>query len=167
MVFMIKGLLEEGVPYAQILEQLTRFFKPSHAKLLIKDAQSHIQKIRVQKAKIAVAHDGLSIEDAAKKYRVNIEVLKDEITGAKKKRRKKNSLADDKRDVSHRYRSNSAHDVKMFREYLRAVEDGEKTPDEAREFFLHVQSLRQGNANRVDEWLERLAALRGTMQARS
>jgi len=60
-IFVMKQLLEAGVTNAIIQKRFEIYYKPSHVKKLLKDAHSNVLKAKMSKAKMAVAHGGVSV----------------------------------------------------------------------------------------------------------
>lgn len=166
-VFVMRQLLEAGESHSTVQRRFERFYQPSHAKKLLKDAHSCVQKAKMARAKNAVAHQGMKVDDAAKEYGVKVETLREEITGTKQRRRKAGSVSDIKNEITSRHRSNSQKTVALFRDILEKFEDGEKTEKEVYEVLLHVQKINSDAAKRVNSWIERFETLRGKVKAKA
>lgn len=165
-VFVMRQLLEKGVPNAQIQRRFEAYYRPSHVRKMLKDAHGAISKAKMARAVNAVAHAGATLDAAAKEYGVEKELLQEQITGVKK-RRKATSVTDIKREISNRHRSNSARNIAIFRNLRDKFEDSEISEKSALEVLLHVQRLNSDAAKRVDSWIERFEALKGSVKAKS
>lgn len=165
-VFVMKQLLEASVGNAVIQKRFEVYYKPSHVRKLLKDAHSNVLKTKMSKAKMAIAHGGVSIENAAKEHGVKVEKLQEEITGVKR-RQKATDIKDVKSEISNRHRSNTARNVAVFRDVLDKFEDGELPEKDVLDVLLHVQRLNSDAAKRIDGWLERFEVLKGTSKAKS
>jgi len=165
-VFVVRQLLEEGLPHRQITDLFANFYKPSHMRKLLKDAHSALSKTKMQKAKNAVAHGDASVKEAAKCYGVELETLQGEITGVKKKR-STTSVTDIRREISNRNRGNTLKSVAIFRSLFDQFEDGEMSEKDVFTILTHVKRLNMDTAKRVDQWFERFEALKGSVKAKS
>ncbi len=165
-VFVMKQLLEEGNTHKRVQELFERYYKPSHARKLLKDAVSNINKVKLSKAKQAVAAGNTTAKDAARQFGVNPEILQQEIDGTKRKK-KGTDISDIKVEISNRHRGNTQKTITIFRDLLDRYEDSEITEEKVLDILLHVQRLNQHAAKRVDAWVERLQARKGVHKAQS
>ena len=165
-IYVIRQLLDVGVSGTQVLKRFGAHFRPSQARKLLETAQTNILKAKITRAKNAVAHNNMSVGEAAEAHGVELERLQAEITGLKKRRRA-NDIAEVKTGITNRFRSNSAKNIAVFRGLLEKFEDGELVETQVLEVLLHVQRLNQDGSKRIDSWLERFAALKGSMKAKS
>ncbi len=165
-VFVMRQLLDADVPNSTIQKRFEIYYKPSHVRKLLKDAHSNVQKAKIAKAKMAVAHAGVSVETAAKEHGVKVEILRDEITGVKK-RRKATSVSDIKTEISNRFRAGAHKNIAVFKDLFDKFEDGEISEKSVLEVLLHVQRLNTDAAKRIDTWLERFRVLKGTAKAKA
>ena len=163
--FVMKQLLEQGIPNAQVQTRFEVHYEPSYVRKLLKDAHGNLAKARMQKAVSAVAHGGISVDEAAKENKVKPDTLREEITGVKR-RRHSTDITEIKKDISNRHRGNSQRTIHLFRDLLDKYESGELSEKKVLEVLLHVKHLNTDAAKRVDSWLERFETLKGTIKAK-
>lgn len=164
-VFVMRQLLERGVTNAEVQKRFMVYYQPSHVRKLLKDAHSNILKAKMQKAVSAIAHGGATAEAAAEEHGVKLDALRDEIAGVKKRRRA-TSVSDLKREITSRHSGFSQSTVRVFQKLLEQFEDGETLEKSVLEVMLHVRRLNADAAKRIDSWLERFEALKGSMKAK-
>lgn len=164
-VFVMKQLLEADVPNSTIQKRFEVFYKPSHVRKLLKDAHSGVQKTKIARAKNAVAHNDVKVEVAAKEYGIDVDTLREEIIGVKR-RRKATSVSEIKTEITNRHRGNSQKTISIFRDIFEKFEDGEMSEKSVLEVVLHVQRLNTDGAKRISSWIERFDVLKGTVKAK-
>jgi len=165
-IFVMRQLLEAGTPNAQVQRRFEAFYRPSSVRDLLKEAHSSIASANMSRAKLAVAHGGLTVKEAAEKHGVAPETLQTEISGVKKKR-KATSVSDLKREISNRHRGNTQKTVGIIRGLLDKFEDGEISEQSVLEVLLHIQHLYSGATKRLDEWFQRLETTKGVARAKA
>ena len=165
-IFVMRQLLENDVSHAEINKRFVKFYQPSHVRKLMKAATALVSSSRMNKAKNAVAHAGVTPEVAAKEHRVNVDALRDEITGVKRRRRSLD-ISEIKREISNRHKGNSQKNIAVFRDLLDKFEDGEISAKSVLDVLLHVQRINTEAGKRVNSWLERFEALKGSVKAKS
>ena len=166
-VFVMKQLLEVGIVHGRIKSLFApRYFRPSHADKLLKDAKQQINEVKLKRAVNAVAHGDVNVAAAAAEYGVDADTLRNEISGKKRKGRKL-GITELKTEISNRYRGNSNRTVAIFRDLLDKYEDGEIPEKKVLEVFGHVERLLKDGARRITGWRQRFEALKGSSKAKS
>jgi len=165
-IFVMRQLLENDVSHAEVNKRFAKFYQPSHVRKLMKAATALVSSSRMNKAKNAVAHAGVTPEVAAKQHRVNVDTLRDEITGVKRRRRSLD-ISEIKREISNRHKGNSQRNIAVFRDLLDKFEDGETSAKSVLDVLLHVQRINTEAGKRVNSWIERFEALKGSVKAKS
>lgn len=161
-VFVMKQLMLEDLGEKRIRELFAPFYPPSVVRAFLDDAYTEVGRQKMRSALDAIAAGDTTMTDAARKYDVDLDKLQAEISGRKKNSRKHDVTAV-KVDITNRARGNSTRNVTAYRHLLRRYEDGEVTYAKVLEVLLHSKRVHIDGAKRIDQWLERLEALKESL----
>lgn len=160
----IQSMLAAGVPVGTIRKGLP--LPPSVSRRYCDDAQSHMKKARVLNAVEAVTDSEMSVAAAADKYGIDVEDLRAEIRGKKKK------LVTDayglpriKSEVANRYRSSSQHNAKTLKKLIDAVIDGDCSPKVVEGAIEVFEKYINQQLDNMIAWRNRLAAVKLNQEA--
>lgn len=157
----MRQFIESGASQRRIIAMFSDVYKPSLCRRYLKDAFSEIYKAKIRKAVNAVVNEAMTVPEAAKQFGLDVERLKDEIQGKKKKRRGVR-LAEIKGGLSQRYKGNTCKTAILIRHLIEQYEDNELTEEQVREIFNHVEHLLRKGLRSCREWKRRFEALTGS-----
>jgi len=146
-------LLESGAPVSKIVKSLP--YPPSLTRKYLKRVKARIIERKVIAAKNAVTDGNLTIRQAAEKYGVDFDLLKDAIRGKRSSRKGKLPIQTMMSALSTRYRGHSQRNRKSLESLLDALEDGEVSPKEALQFLAKLRKLNQRVMRTCESWEER------------
>ena len=155
----MRQLIEQGVSVRKIIDMFDGVFPPSLCRKYDKDAQSAINKAKVQQAITAVAEEGMTVPKASEKFGVDEERLKAEIEGKKSKRRGFDLKAI-RREISGRYKGNTLRTAAILREMLEKYEDGILSAAQVEDVLDHVDHMHQRATKTNAEWRTRFEKLK-------
>lgn len=150
----IQLLLRRGVPKKQIADLLG--LPASMARKYVNDVQSKTARLQLQKAVTAVTEAGLTIAKAAETYGVDLDKLKEIISG--RRRKHKAGVADIQRGLSSTHKSLSLKNAALVRSLLEKYEDGDVSEKQAREIFEHIEDLQKKASRTFADWRKRFEA---------
>lgn len=154
-------LLERGEAKKRIGELLG--LPPNMARRYINEIQSKANRAQLQRAVAAVTDGGLTVPKAAEQYGVEIEKLKEALSG--KKKGKTNGISDAQRRLTTLFRSVSQRHAHLIRGLFEKYEDGDVTEKQVREVLAHLEKLQQQSARTVSDWRKRFDAITGKIKA--
>lgn len=152
----IRMLLEQKVSRKKIREIL-----PLPATLsmqFVDNVQSRINRQKLRDAMNAISEDGLTLDEAAEKFGVDVKKLKEAISGRKGKE-EPNFIEDTKRQLSNNFRSFNQKNAALLKQLWKLLDDGDITPKQAREILDLIKKLQNQSARRfITSWEERFLA---------
>ncbi len=148
-------LLERGESKKRIGELLG--FPPGMARRYVNDTQSKMSRAKLLRAAGAVTDGGLTVAKAAEQYEVDIEKLKETLSGHRKKH--KRGIVEIQRGLTTTYKSNGLKNAALIRSLLEKYEDGDVTERQVREIFEHIDSLQKRAIRSFGDWKKRFDAL--------
>jgi hypothetical protein len=152
----IRLLLENRVSKTKIRELLE--LPSSLGRKWVDNVQSKMNRQKTMAAMDAITDGGLNARQAADKYGVPLEKLKEALSGRKKKS-KTDGISGMKRDLTQRYRSVGVQNGGTLGRLLKLVEDGDVSPKQAKVIIAHLERLQAQSAGKVGEWRKRFEAL--------
>lgn len=153
----IKLLLERNEPQKNIAALLG--LPLSLAKKYVQNVSSKISRQKMQHAMAAVGEENMTIAQAAEKFGVDFEKLKNVVTG--RRRKSKKGLADLQSEVTRIFKSKNSKTAAILKKLSEMFEDGDVTPKDVDEILEHIQNL-NGRAGRiVEDWKNRFQLLKG------
>lgn len=151
----IKLLLEQGLNRKKIRELLKL---PTDLGIKwVDNVQSKVTRQKIQAATDAVANGGLTVAQAAEKYGVDVDKVKEALTGRKKKQ-KTDGISNVQREMTNRFKSFSQSNAGTLKKLLKLVEDADVSPDQAQEIIEHLKRLLNQASRNVIKWDERFQA---------
>jgi ParB-like chromosome segregation protein Spo0J len=155
----IQNMLAAGMKPTTIQKGLP--LPPSVARRYISDAQSTANRAKIRSAVEAVTESEMRVQDAADKFGVDVDEVRAEIRGKKKKAKDTTfGLPKIKSELSNRYRSSSQHNAKMFTRLIDGFTDGECSFSMVSEALDLTEKHINVQAQNVASWRQRLAAAR-------
>ena len=127
------------------------------ARRYVNDTQSKMSRAKLLRAAGAVTDGGLTVAKAAEQYEVDIEKLKETLSGHRKKH--KRGIVEIQRGLTTTYKSNGLKNAALIRSLLEKYEDGDVTERQVREIFEHIDSLQKRAIRSFGDWKKRFDAL--------
>jgi hypothetical protein len=131
--FTIEQLLAEGMGLARLAEKLP--FPKSLVRRYISNVQSNLRKRKVSQATAAIVDGNMTVAKAAEKFGVEVDDLKDVISG---KRKKRVGVGDLKGNVTSRMRGTSLKNMSVIRKAFDAYDDGTMSEKNVRQLLAHI-----------------------------
>ncbi len=153
-------LLDRGATKKSIGELLA--LPAGMARKYIAEVQSKTARAKLLKAAAAVTDGGLTVAKSAEQYGVDLEKLKQTLSGTRRKQ--KTGIGDLRRIISMRHRSTSTKDSVMVRSLMDKLEDGDVTERQVSEIFDHLEQLLDRSSRRLSDWRKRLNATTGKLK---
>jgi hypothetical protein len=151
----VTRMLEAGAKHSRIMSALS-FIPPSMMRQYLTDAMAKLARHRVFKALEWVANGG-SLKEAAEKYQVDVEVLKNEITGSKKKKKAAGTIVGEyKAYLTITLRKANQGIAGKIQSLLAKIEDGEVTVDVGIDIINQWRTHVVKSEHRIKDWEQRL-----------
>ena len=155
-IFTITQFLDMGLKRTRICE-LLQPLPSTVVKNYIKTAQDAIQKARLRRGVQLVTDGGLTVSAAAEQVGVDVEQLRAQITGERKKKLK-SGLPEIKQALTKQYRGVSQRNAKLMKKVIEMFEDGEASKKHVEEIISHMTRLIRQSNRAFDDWRMRFAA---------
>ena len=150
-------LLERGEAKRRIGELLG--LPAGLASKYINEVKSKAARAKLLRAEAAVVDGGLTAPKAAEQYNVDVEKLKEELSG-KKRKQKQNGIEDSQRKLTQLFKSMGQKNAAMLRQILVMFEDADVTERQVAKVFDHLESLQKQAARAVADWKKRFEVLK-------
>jgi FtsZ-binding cell division protein ZapB len=163
--YTVTQMLDQSIPTTKIRESLN-FIPASLVRQILTNSASMLRKRRINRAMEAVA-DGSRVADAAQKYGLDPETIKQELLG--KKRAKKDQaipLSEIKSYISRVLKAANNGIAKRLETIMKEVEDGETPASTALLAVEAWQNHLRGTLGRMPDWHERVEMLDRTLKGR-
>ena len=160
----IKLLLEGNVPRTKLYDLLP--FPKNLVRKYMDLVQTELARNRMVKAIDAVATQGYTTPEAARKFEVDLDTLKLKISGQKKSAKQEN-VKTMKLSMEGRLRSLSQYNSAMCKKLLNQFQDGDITSVQARELFDKLAHAMKQATRVVTEWKSRFEATAQTTEGPS
>lgn len=132
---------------------------PSMARKYVNEVKSRLNRAKIMTAVNAVTHGGLNVSQAATQYEVDIEKLKETLSGTRKKHKESAHGVDElHRNLTRQYKSIGSTNASILRKLLDQYEDGDVTPEQVKEIIKHIESLQKKTSRALAEWKQRFEA---------
>lgn len=148
-------LLARGASTRVIAETLQ--FPSALARKYIKEVESKQRRALIQKAASAVTESDLTVPVAAEKFGVDVEQLKDFLSGGRKR---KKAVEDHRRHLTKLCRSNSQKIAGVLKSAIRRFEDGECTEDFVIKLLDHLTKLQREAGRSLTDWRKRFDSIK-------
>lgn len=127
---------------------------------LISNVKSKMARQTLMKAVFAVTDEGFSAPKAAEKYGVDLDKVKEVLSG---RRRKKSEVgvAGTRRLLTKMYTSISQKNAALLRNLIEKHEDADVSKAEVQEIFAHVDKLHRQSYRRIKDWRKRFESANG------
>jgi len=152
----IKELLERNVSKRKIASLLG--MPPSLAMKYVETVQTRMTHAKLQRAAIAITEEGLTIAKAAEKYKVDIQKLKELISG--RRRKHKQGVAEVRRLLTFAHKSLSSRNGRLMRDLLAKYDDGDVSTKQVEAVFAHVEQLQNRHERVIADWKKRFTSRR-------
>jgi transposase-like protein len=153
----VMTLLEQGVSKRGISSILG--LPPQLARKYVDEVQSRMTRAKLLRAAAAVTEEGLTVAKAAETYGVDVNKLKELLSG--RRRKHKQGIAEAKRQLTFAHKSLSSRNGRLMRELLVKLEDGDVNPRQVETIFAHVEQLQRRHARTITDWKKRFEAKMG------
>jgi hypothetical protein len=148
----IQLLLNNGLAHGKVVDALP--FPKVVARRYVADAMSKIYDARVNAALASMRERGLSLEEAAKQYRVKQELLEEKMRNVKRRI----GASGYKGNLTNRFRSFSRLNALQLQRLMKDFDEGLVTADFVYETLEHVRSLHQQAQHSFEAWEKRFQA---------
>lgn len=131
----------------------------SMARKYVSEVKSRLNRAKLMSAVHAVTNGGLTVPQAATQHEVDIDKLKEALSGTRKKHKdNKNGIEGLHRNLTRQYKSISSTNASILRKLLTQYEDGDVNHDQATEIIKHLESLQKGTSRAIADWKRRFEA---------
>lgn len=134
-------LLREGVTPAKVIDFFSQHYPKSVARTYVDQARFGITREKIRKAKEAVLSGDKTMNKAAEEFGVDIETLKAEVTGTKKKNKKNTEVREFKSVLTTLFRSSSKRWAAQLTKLRIMYENEEVTTQQVDEVLEHLDHL--------------------------
>lgn len=149
----VRLLLSQGVAPRDIAKLIP--VPPSMAKRYVQLISMKQLRIRMKNAVSAVSDGELNAPQAAEKFKVDLDQLRKELGGRKKKGKYQGKEV--RRVISSRYRSLSQYNATTLRKLFNGLEDGDVTPPTIEMAIKTMADLNRKLGSNLRGWTSRLA----------
>jgi hypothetical protein len=126
--------------------------------------ESKVKRQKLQRAVAAVTDAGLTAAQAAEKHDVELDSLKESLSGHRKKA-KLEGIDEIQRSLTTTHKSLSQKNAALIRDMLTKFEDGDVNAKQVREVLVHIEGLQKRSARSVADWRKRFEAMPGVGKA--
>jgi ParB-like chromosome segregation protein Spo0J len=156
--FAIQQMLENKVMVQDIIAQVD--LPRSVLQIYIRNARSRIAQAKLNKALAAMIDENLSMNEAAKKYDIPWERLKEALQKRKKKSSSKSGAPAIKSKLTQAFRNTSLVLHGNMRVVFSRIEVGDMTPKDAETMLKHARNQINSLSNIVEDWENRTTKLK-------
>ena len=125
------------------------------ARKYVKDVKSRMSRAKIQRAANDVINGNLTAAKSAEKHDVNLEQLKEMLSG---KKRSKWGTPQIKSGLAKLSQSLNLRQSNSYRKLIEKYEDGDVTAKQVREVFRHMAKLQRNSAKVLADWTRRFEA---------
>lgn len=153
----IRRMIDEGVKVSDIRAHLS-FIPDSRMKRLIENARSNIAQLHMKQAIAAVA-DGVAIQKAAETHGIELQALKNAISGKKRKFGAGGDgavMAEGKAFIGKMMKTSNMNIARRFDILLRRTEDGDVSADTVEKLLDTWEKSTATVLARIKDWRSRL-----------
>ena len=148
-------LLDRGESMKRIGELLV--LPASMARKYVGEVKSRMNRAKLQRAADAVTDGGLTIGKAAEQYEVDLDKLKEVLSGHK--RSHKQGVAEVQKQLTKTYKTLGQKNAAAIRKLLEKLEDGDVSERQVSEIFRHAEHLNKQSAKSISEWKARFVGM--------
>lgn len=157
----ISILLERGESMVNIAKLLG--LPTNMTRRYAQEVKSRMSRAKLVRAATAVTDGGLTIAKAAEKEGVDLDKLKEMLSGRRNKQ--KWGMPQVKRELTKLYRSIGSKNASTMRRLLDKYQDGDVTEKQVREVFSQLKALQKRSARSITDWEKRFEAGNGKASA--
>lgn len=154
-VYAISQMLDAGMQNSVVTKHLSPVWPPAVIRRFLSDAASLITQQRIRDAKQAVVEGGLTVADAAAKFKIKTDALKAAITGTK---RRKTATSDFKAALTTIFRSRGGKTGAVLRKLTQSYDDGDLSWAQVVDVLEHAEGLVKTANHAVRDWRKRFEA---------
>jgi hypothetical protein len=147
-------LLERGVTHKRIGELLG--LPKAMARSYIDQVRSRINRMNLQRAAAAVANEGMTLPDAAAKFKVDLAALKTLIAGGRRKQKK--GVGEIKLALTASHKSMAARNARLLRQALDLFTEGEINAEGFEEVLNQLEEHATRHQRTIQDWRNRFVA---------
>jgi len=144
-------LVETGETQKRIAELLG--LPLSVARTFVRSIQSKKTRATIQAAVTAVTDGGLTVVTAAEHYGVEPQVLRERLTGHR--RRAQQGIAEIQGELTRRYKGVSCRNAALMRRLLDMLADGDVNRKQVEGILDHIESLQNLGSRAIADWRRR------------
>jgi transposase-like protein len=152
----IRLLLGQNVSEKKIKEMLE--VPNSLSRKWIDNVKSKINRKKLMTALDAISEGGLTAKQAADKYGIPPNKLKEALSGRRKKKYEEDAVSAMKKELSKRFSSFNQQTAHMLGKLLKLVEDADVTPKQANDIINDLEKKQANSARNVAKWKKRFRA---------
>jgi len=132
---------------------------PSMARKYVNEVKSRLNRAKMMAAVNAVTHGGLNVSQASMLHEVDVEKLKEALSGTRKKHKEnQHGVEELHRSLTRQYKSISSTNAATLRKLLEQYEDGDVTPEQVTEIIKHLEQLQKKTSRALADWKHRFEA---------
>ena len=147
----IQLLVDQGVSQNKIIESMP--FPASLGRKFLKSIKDKRAKAELRRALFAVSDGNHTANEAAEKFGVPLDKLKEELGGGRKRRKSNTEVM--LRGATFQFKSASQKNAHLLKNTIDNFEDGEITEDQARAVFERVGNCIKQMRKAFDGWQKR------------
>ncbi|MBN2093879.1 MAG: ParB N-terminal domain-containing protein [Candidatus Zambryskibacteria bacterium] len=130
---------------------------PSLTRKYVRTIKSKISRQKINSAVSAVTEGGLTAPKAAEKYGIEVEKLKETLSGKRKKQRT-NGIAEIFTSLTTNYKSASQKNAAIFKKLRDQYDDGDVSKKQILEVIKRIKDLQKKHVRSLDHWEKRFLA---------
>ena len=147
-------LLERGETIKNIAELLG--LPPSLTRRYTSEVKSRMARAKLQRAADSVTEDNLPVVKAAEEHGVELEKLREVLTGHRRKN--KRGFTEYMRTIGASFKSLSLKNAQFLRKLQNMLEDGDVSPKQIKDLFEHIEHLQKEQKRSIENWKKRMLA---------
>lgn len=148
-------LLDRGMAQKDIAPHIG--LPMSMARTYITQVKSKMNRAKLLKASKSVTDDGLTVAKAAEKHEVDVDKLKELLSGRRNKH--KPGVAETQRTLTFRYKSLGLSNANTLKRLIEKYEDGDVPERQVNAIFDHLKSLQKQSERAVADWRKRFEGM--------
>ncbi len=131
----------------------------SMARKYVSEVKSRLNRARMMAAVEAVVHGGLTAAQSAEKFEVELDKLKEQLSGTRKRHKaNKHGVEELQRKLTFNYKSLASSNASYMRKILDKFDDGDMLAEQVGEVICHIESLQKKQTRAIADWRRRFEA---------
>ncbi len=131
----------------------------------IQQVNERLSRAKLLRAAAAITDGGLTVKAATEQYGVDIDKLKEHLSGRRKKAG--NGISELQRSLTFNYRSIGQKNANAFRKLTEQYDDGDVTEKQVWEILSHLKDLQRKSTRNLADWETRWIAKFGGNNGKS